>query len=673
MPIKFPDSFLSSLSFDPLSSASSDSESEKDEAARAAKRRRIEQVARDYLQGHPPFISTATLLGPFDDGWVNPWRKVHNPRSVSLPHSTQQHTSRPCVIQAEKPSDPQAGTLQETPNLVFGTDLYQKSNHVGESQSRRVSTNPESRSRASSRQSSKSRSAAASDVWSKRDKSRLPLGLDETPKSPSPSPSVRLSSSRVSKRPSERSHRSSSSPCRAGTPASQVTYYRTINFTAINASAPAARQPIATTTHDPTSQNKQATFLQHNHSGGSSAESDKLRVLHKSSLEESIRASKGPSTADSPSRAIPTLEPVLCNENQHQADIPAPTASNSLDATNNSSLENAAASGKKPEPLQENKAIVNERQKPPSITCNTSVPPLSLRESEARKTGSTLPEQDSETIPAAQVVPPLFTPPQLTPFTSADLLQLPFHQSNESAAGDSRPPDNKENKTSNSQASVPTTQEPGTNNNNACPPPLKGAQQRPTNQLRRAASSSSLQKVIKPFYSLTGSLRARGAKSKPSTPVSKNARFHDERTDADDQASEHEGKHKQTAPGPDRLALSASCPPGPRPQQQINGPSQLPTGAPPGSSLAGERPSATYSSGAPLSLAMAMSGLTDLSTQPDGQGLLVLQENNFDLTGAIEDAESFLQSWDIERDRQLLRDNTATANNNGLKQPTPKV
>ncbi|EFE39728.1 conserved hypothetical protein [Trichophyton verrucosum HKI 0517] len=612
MPIKFPDSFLSSLSFDPLSSASSDSESEKDEAARAAKRRRIERVARDYLQGNPPFISTATLLGPFDDGWVNPWRKVHNPRSVSFPHSTQQHTSRQCVIQAEKPSDPQAGTLQETPNLFAGTDIYQKSNHVGESQSRRVSTNPESRSRASSRQSSKSRSAAALDVM----------------------------------------------------------YHRTINFTAINAPAPAARQPIATT-HDPTSQNKQAVFLQHNHGGGSSAESDKLRMLHKPSLEESIRASKGPSTADSPSRAIPTLEPVLCNKNQHQADIPAPTASNLLDATNNSSLENAAASGRKSEPLQENKAIVNERQKA-SITCNTSVPPLSLRESEARKTGSTLPEQDSETIPAAQVVPPIFTPPQLTPFSSADLLQLPFHQSNESAAEDSRTPDyiNKENKTSNPQASVPTTQEPGMNDN-ACRPPLKGAQQRPTNLLRRAASSSSLQKVIKPFYSLTGSLRAIGAKSKPSI-VSKNARFHDENTDINnDQASKHEGKQEQTAPGPERLALSASCPPGPRPQQQINGPSQLPTRAPPGSSLAGEQPSTTYSSGTPLSLAMAMSGLTDLSTQPDGQGLLVLQENNFDLTGAIEDAESFLQSWDIERDRQLLRDNTAAAN--GLKQPTPKV
>ncbi|EGD92045.1 hypothetical protein H112_00334 [Trichophyton rubrum D6] len=666
MPIKFPDSFLSSLSFDPLSPASSDSESEKDEAARAAKRRRIERVARDYLQGHPPFISTATLLGPFDNGWVNPWRKVHNPRSVSFPHSTQQHTSRPCVIQAEKPSDPQAATLQETPNLFAGTDIYQKSNHVCESQSRRISTNLESRSRASSRQSSKSRSATASDVWSKRDKSRPHLGLDETPKSPSPSPSVRLSSSRVSKRPSERSHRSSPSPCRAGTPTSQVTYHRTINFTAINASAPAARQLIATT-HDPTSQNKQATFLHHNH--GRSAESDKLRMLHKSSLEESIRASKGPSTAGSPSRAIPTLEPVLCNKNQHQAEIPAPTASNTLDATNNSSLENAAASGRKSEFLQEKKAIVNERQKA-SITCNTSVPPLSLRESEARRTGSTLPEQDSETIPAAQVVPPIFTPPQLTPFTSADLLQLPFHQSNESAAEDSRPPDNnKENKTSNLQASAPTTQEPGTNNN-ACPPSLKGAQQRPTNLLRRAASSSSLQKVIKPFYSLTGGLRAIGAKSKPST-VSKNARFHDENTDTNDQASEHEGKQKQTAPGPDRFALTASCPPSPRPQQQINGPSQLPTRAPPGSSLAGEQPSTTHSSGTPLSLAMAMSGLTDLSTQPDGQGLLVLQENNFDLTGAIEDAESFLQSWDIERDRQLLRDNTATAN--GLKQPTPKV
>lgn len=660
MPIKLPDLFLSSLSFDPLSSTSSDSESEQDEAARAAKRRRIERVARDYLQGHPPFILTATLNGPFDDGWVNPWRKVDSRRSVSLPHSTRQHNS----IQAEKPLSRAPATVQETPSLEPGTDSYQRNPSAGESQPRRTSTKLDSR--ASSRHSSKSRSATASDIRLKRDKTRLQPRPSGTPKSPSPAPSFRLHSSHASRRPSERSQRSSPSPCHSGTPDSQTTNRRTINFTAINAPAPApaARLSIPTA-HGALSHNKQAASLEHTRCGERSVVPDKLRMLHKSSLEESIRLSKGPSTRGGLSRVICPFEPVLCNNKQPEADVPAPAASNTFDATNNSSLENAVASGSKSEPLQEIETIAGERQIT-SITCNTSVPPLSLRESEAWKTGSTLPEQDSETMPAAQIVPPIFTPPQLTPFTSADLLQLPLHQSNHSATDGGDPPNSsKSKKNSDSQAS-------GTNNNNASAPAFKGAQQRPTNLLRRAASSGSLQKGIKPFHSFAGGHRATGTKSKPSA-VSKNARFHDDNTDISNQANEQQRgttpKQRQTSWEPGRSALSASCPPGLRPQK-INGLSQPPTRAPPGSSLAGEQPPTTCSSGTPLSLAMAMSGLTDLSTQPDGQGLLVLQEN-FDLTGAIEDAESFLQSWDIERDRQLLRDNTATTN--GLKPPTPKV
>ncbi|EFQ97035.1 hypothetical protein MGYG_00079 [Nannizzia gypsea CBS 118893] len=667
MPIKFPDSFLSSLSFDPLSSTSSDSESEHDEVARATKRRRIERVAQDYLHGHPPFILTATLNGPFDDGWVNPWRKARSPRSVSLPHSTKQHNSRPGVIQAENPLSPAPATVQGTPSLVPGSDSHQRNHSAGDSQRRRIRTNLGSR--ASSRHSSKSRSATASDAWLKRDNTQLHQGLHETPKSPSPSPAVRLNSCRVSKRPSERSQRSLPSPCRSGTPVSQNINLRTINFTAINAPVPAARLSTPTA-HQASSHNKQAAFIEQNHCGESSVGADKLRMLHKSSLEESIRLPMGPSTGSGPSRVIPRFEPVLCKKNQHEADIPAPAASSTLNATNNSSLGNAATSGSKFEPLQESETIAKERQKA-SITCNTSLPPLSLRESEMWKTGSTLPEQDTETMPAAQVVPPIFTPPQLTPFTSADLLQLPFHQSNHSATDGGGPPNSKRNKHSDSQASAPTTQKSGTNKN-ASPPTLKGAQQRPTNLLRRAASSSSLQKGIKPFHSFTGSPRAQGSKSKPSV-VSKNARFHDANTDISNQANEYRAttpKQLQTSSGPNKIALSASCPPGLR-AQKITDPSQPPTRAPPGSLLVREQPSTACSSGAPLSLAMAMSGFTDLSTQPDGQGLLVLQEN-FDLTGAIEDAESFLQSWDIERDRQLLRDNTTTTTN-GLKPPAPKV
>ena len=35
--------------------------------------KRIERVAAEYLKGRPPFILTAGLKGPFDEGWKNPW------------------------------------------------------------------------------------------------------------------------------------------------------------------------------------------------------------------------------------------------------------------------------------------------------------------------------------------------------------------------------------------------------------------------------------------------------------------------------------------------------------------------------------------------------------------------------------------------------------------------
>ena len=43
---------------------------------RARKRRRIIQAGLEYLEGKEPFILTASLRGPFDRGWINPWAKV---------------------------------------------------------------------------------------------------------------------------------------------------------------------------------------------------------------------------------------------------------------------------------------------------------------------------------------------------------------------------------------------------------------------------------------------------------------------------------------------------------------------------------------------------------------------------------------------------------------------
>lgn len=51
------------------------SDDELDDTARAAKRRKIEKIAESYLQGNPLFILSASLRGPFDKDWTNPWKK----------------------------------------------------------------------------------------------------------------------------------------------------------------------------------------------------------------------------------------------------------------------------------------------------------------------------------------------------------------------------------------------------------------------------------------------------------------------------------------------------------------------------------------------------------------------------------------------------------------------
>ncbi|WEW56897.1 hypothetical protein PRK78_002354 [Emydomyces testavorans] len=58
----------------------SDFESENDDTSRAAKRRKIERLARDYLEGKPLFIFSASLKGPFNSGWVNPWERSRRPQ-----------------------------------------------------------------------------------------------------------------------------------------------------------------------------------------------------------------------------------------------------------------------------------------------------------------------------------------------------------------------------------------------------------------------------------------------------------------------------------------------------------------------------------------------------------------------------------------------------------------
>ena len=75
------------------------SEDELDVSAAAAMRQRIERLAESYLQGKPLFIMSAALKGPFDSGWVNPWRK--NRQRKCVPRKVRKVVDGPVVPESE--------------------------------------------------------------------------------------------------------------------------------------------------------------------------------------------------------------------------------------------------------------------------------------------------------------------------------------------------------------------------------------------------------------------------------------------------------------------------------------------------------------------------------------------------------------------------------------------
>lgn len=91
------------------------SDDELDDSARAAKRQRIERLAKSYLQGTPLFIMSATLEGPFDREWVNPWRKVRGSVRHKGLHGTQRGGKTlecPVVPESESPRKTHDNVLQ---------------------------------------------------------------------------------------------------------------------------------------------------------------------------------------------------------------------------------------------------------------------------------------------------------------------------------------------------------------------------------------------------------------------------------------------------------------------------------------------------------------------------------------------------------------------------------
>ncbi|RAH81175.1 hypothetical protein BO86DRAFT_363290 [Aspergillus japonicus CBS 114.51] len=128
------------------------SDDDLDSTERLARRRRIEKLAEAYLQGSPLFLLSASLRGPFDNGWVNPWRKDRR-RHDGLESNEDENQKRPVIPETNPRKRPlyhhesrktqrtQLSTQHSeiTPNLESGkTSITESSNKRARGNSRDI-------------------------------------------------------------------------------------------------------------------------------------------------------------------------------------------------------------------------------------------------------------------------------------------------------------------------------------------------------------------------------------------------------------------------------------------------------------------------------------------------------------------------------------------------------
>ncbi|MCJ1278066.1 hypothetical protein MMC21_005880 [Puttea exsequens] len=102
--------------------------SEEDEAEekREKQRVRVELLGTQYLEGRPLFIQTASLKGPFEKGWVNPWASRKRARGL---HDIRHYSELPLTIDETVLSSQDANTAKRS--LGKGT-ASQESNYTVE-------------------------------------------------------------------------------------------------------------------------------------------------------------------------------------------------------------------------------------------------------------------------------------------------------------------------------------------------------------------------------------------------------------------------------------------------------------------------------------------------------------------------------------------------------------
>ncbi|TPX23181.1 hypothetical protein DIZ76_012507 [Coccidioides immitis] len=251
------------LSFEPVSPTpsdtvvwSSDSESEIDDASRTAKRRKIEHLAREYLEGKPLFIFSATLKGPFDKGWANPWKQTRRLLGEQAVECRDEGASiTPTGITIESPRSarshgpPTLANRCHSDTQVQNSETYQECRDSADEE-RKASGRPTDATRPASnplfapeRTSIGSRSSIeknqgasrypSTTKWLKKDRTKLDRHATDRPRSPSPTPAPRsvrdISQTTVQNRCS-----SGHTNTMLGSPTPNATEVRVPGFTPIN-------------------------------------------------------------------------------------------------------------------------------------------------------------------------------------------------------------------------------------------------------------------------------------------------------------------------------------------------------------------------------------------------------------------------------------------------------
>ena len=109
---------MSPIEAEPLIVAADDilcpaSDTEHSLESRKSKRRRIEAQAQRYLEGKPLFIQSASLRGPLDTGWINPWTKKPRQKRGGILRIPDQTNIVDLTEANPRPILPQAATVQE--------------------------------------------------------------------------------------------------------------------------------------------------------------------------------------------------------------------------------------------------------------------------------------------------------------------------------------------------------------------------------------------------------------------------------------------------------------------------------------------------------------------------------------------------------------------------------